>query len=596
MVYFFILGKIPLDKNTSFRKDNPSFNQAGWIEPVNISNSSVNSLEPQIVADQNSKAYVVWVEERRPRKIYFNTNESEEWATPQDVSREVRISASGPWPDLVIDDTGRSHFVYTALGPYTYDIFYSNYKAGWSQNINVSETNIGGSAYPSTAVDNSTLYRYVVWQDDENVTWVIMFRYKDPNATHWSNIDIISPSSRRAYTPEITVDGNGKAHVVWIQRSSNNSVVYYTQNPEPTNVNKWSDPIAISGNTQRGFCWPKIISDNTGKVYVVWENMSGGNSEIFFREKVNETWESIENISNTAGASINPDIAVDKNSGNIYVVWQERAGKWQIFFKYYQNGQWSQSINLTSNSSASINPSLWVDDSGEIHIAYADNFKGSYEIMYTSTKEVAPQVFPPIDVSLETKLDNSQTKKINILTWEENPKNENLEIINYRIYRKEVEQEDDEYKLITSVTGNTFEYEDKNLPTTKKYTYALTAVAQGGYESEASESVTEEKVFSPINITLETVINSSLFSDEKINIINWTKNPLNDAITVANYRIYRKKLDENDENLQLISTAEANVFEYKDRYLSLNEKFSYSLSAVDNEGNESKKSQLISEK
>jgi len=595
-ICFFILGEIPFDKKNSFREDSYSLNQARWIEPVNISNSSVNSLDPQVVTDQNSKAYVVWVEEGYPRRIYFNTNENEEWEAPQDVSREVRISASGPWPDLVIDNTGRSHLVYTARGPNTYDIFYNNYNKGWSNNLNVSETHTGGSARPALDVNPTNLFCYAVWMDDQNNPdrWELFFRYKDPNASHWSNVNVL-PISPSAYAPEIAVDGKGKAHLIWIRRSGGSSVVWYSKNSDSTNKNTWTDPVAISGQTQVDFCWPKINSDYAGGVYVIWENMSEGNSEIFFLKNVNETWESIKNISNTAGNSIKPDIAVGKNSGNIYVVWQERTNNWQVFFKYYQNGQWSKSINLTSNSSASINPSLWVDDEGEIHLVYADNFRGPYEIMYTSTKEIAPQVYPPINVFLESKLDNSQTEKINILSWEENPENKNLEIINYKIYRREVEQKDDEYILIKSVTGETFEYEDKNLPTTKKYSYSLTAVAQGGYESEASEWVTEEKVFPPINITLNTEINSSLFSDEKINIIRWNKNPLNDAITVINYKIYRKKSDQEDKHYELISTKDANTFEYMDRNLHLEKKFTYMMTVIDRDGNVSKKSASVSE-
>lgn len=568
-----------------------------WSKPVNISNSSNISWDPIVGADSDGKAYAVWVEgEGAGKKIYFNTNKNGSWGTSRNITGGIPL-LEGPWPDLFVENNGTVHLVFTGKYNRNYETFYNRYKDGtWSGPIDISETWYGGSAYPSISGDNSNHFRYVVWQDNENIEWEIMFRYKNPNVTYWSNVDVISTNSKRVYTPEITVDGNGKVHVVWQDRKyPNNSVVYYTHNPDPAHNNKWTYPIAISDKTLLGWCEPQIVSDNTGNVYVVWEDKNTGNNEILFRKKINGNWEPIENISNTYTNSLSPTIAVDRNSGNIYVAWEEKAGDWKIFFKFHQNGRWSQTENVTNNSSASINPSLWVDDAGEIHLVYADNFRGPYEIMYTSTKEIAPQVYPPINVFLETKLDNSQTEKINILSWEKNPENKNLEIINYKIYRKEIEQKDDEYILIKSVTGETFEYEDKNLPTTRKYSYSLTAVAQGGYESEASEWVTEEKVFPPINITLNTEINSSLFSDEKINIIRWNKNPLNDAITVINYKIYRKKSDQEDIDYKLISTKNADTFEFMDRNLHLEKKYTYMMTVIDRDGNVSKKSGSVSE-
>jgi len=578
----------------------PPLNKMTWSKPVNISKSTLYSWAPIVSANNNGKAYVVWVEEVNKingEKVYFNTNENGEWGKSLNISGNLPRREEGAIPSIFVDNKGAAHIVFSAISG-TYEIFYNKYHKGkMSGNVNISQTSYGGSTYQSIAIDNNG-FIYVVWQDDENAPpgspgwWEILMRYKDPNKTYWSDIKVVPPGIHGAYTPDISIDGFGGAHLVWIKRAFNNSVVWYSFNPNPTMENKWISPIAVSYKTSVDFCWPKVASDNNGNAYVVWEDNSTGNREIFFRKKINGVWETIENISQTSGISIRPAIAVEKSTGNIYVVWQEKVGDWEIFFRAFQNGQWSEPINLTNNSSQSIYPNIWVDNSGGIHVVYADNSEGSYNIMYISS-DVIPEVYPPINISLETKLDYTKTKKINVLSWEENPENEDLTIVGYKIYRKEMKQAEDKYKLIASVDGTTFKYEDKDLPTIKKFTYVLTSVAKGGYESEASEEVIEEKVFPPINIKLESVINSSLFSDEKINILKWEKNPLNDPVTVVKYNIYRKGMN---EDLKLLLSVEANVFEYKDRFLPLNEKFSYALTSIDNEGNESKKSELINEK
>jgi len=92
------------------------------------------------------------------------------------------------------------------------------------------------------------------------------------------------------------------------------------------------------------------------------------------------------------------------------------------------------------------------------------------------------------------------------------------------------------------------------------------------------------------------VTNSSLFLDEKINVITWEKNPLNEAITVSQYRVYRKKVGQLDSYYKWFVTLNGNTFEYRDRKLSKDEKYSYVLTAVDSNGNESSRSAPAAEK
>jgi hypothetical protein len=82
-------------------------------------------------------------------------------------------------------------------------------------------------------------------------------------------------------------------------------------------------------------------------------------------------------------------------------------------------------------------------------------------------------------------------------------------------------------------------------------------------------------------------INSYLFYKEKINTISWKQNPLNEAVTILSYKIYRKKSNESDSSYNLVTTVNGSTFEYKDRKLPINEKYSYRLTAVDSQGNES---------
>ncbi|MFQ6082115.1 MAG: hypothetical protein ACE5WD_02005 [Candidatus Aminicenantia bacterium] len=492
------------NKINSFRRKHVPLKSAyTWTDPVNISNSAIHSWGPVVAANSEGKAYVVWVEESQAKRIYFSTNEDGTWEKAVKVSGNLKID-EGPVPSLFVDKKGIAHIAFAARVS-TYEIFYNYYQNGkLKNNLNVSDTRNGGSVYQSIVVDNANQFIYLVWQDDQNAPsgaaayWEIMLSYKDPDKTHWSYIDIIPTVTNRAYTPEITIDGKGAAHVAWINRSqANNSIVWYSYNPEPTDETKWSNPVAVSEGTGIDFCFPKIDSDNNGNVYIVWENKSKGNKEIFFRQKINGEWKEITNFSDTSTPSEQPTIAVDKETGDIYVAWAENIGNWEIFLKSYEDGQWSEAINLSNNSSISGNPSLWVDEQGGVHLVYADNFKGPYEVMYRY-RAGKRRLLPPVNLGLETKINRIlfHDEKINTLRWEKNPENEqnpSITIIKYSVYRKEVGQDDEAYQEIyTTPDANTFEYQDRNLSLNKKYAYTVTAWDQNGNESEKPEPVSEE--------------------------------------------------------------------------------------------------------
>jgi hypothetical protein len=86
-----------------------------------------------------------------------------------------------------------------------------------------------------------------------------------------------------------------------------------------------------------------------------------------------------------------------------------------------------------------------------------------------------------------------------------------------------------------------------------------------------------------------------MFQSEKINVLTWSANPLNQGVTIVKYNIWRKKVDEDNSKWKVIGTVEAGTLEYKDRRLSAKDKFNYGLTAIDSEGYESRGSNIVQE-
>jgi len=586
------LGILPL-KSIHLGKNQHPFKpiiQAGHA--VNISSSGANSIDPEIVAGNGGKAYVVWVDEGNPKQLWFNSNENGGWGNKKNVSDRFSLgSGEGGRPCLVIDKTGRIHFVYQGKADSgNYEIFYNSSKnLVWSGIENASNTDggveWGGSNYPTVDVSPTNFYRYAVWMDDSNApdSWQLFFRYKSPDMTSWSSL-IVLPTYSSCYEPEITVDGSGTAHLIYTRRAFGSAVVWYTSNSNPIDSKSWTQPIAISGQTQIDFPEATAISDNFGNVFVIWPNMSGGHADIYFRKKVNGNWSEIENVSKTAGESLYPDVAVDKATGNFCVVWQERVNNvWQIYFKYFQNGQWSSSQNISDSSADSIDPTVYVDDLGQVHVAYSARVNGQYDIFYSGTGSAPPPVvYPPINVTVESKLGDSPHKKNNTIAWEANPSNQGLKIINYKVYRKKEGQSDSKFTLLATVGASVRHYRDNDLPNNQRFTYNLTTVAEGGQESAGSEEVTDEIVNPPIYPPLNPAVQSKLAEswNKKNNTLTWQRNPENENSNVKSYKIYRRNAEQSSKEFALVATVSPNTFQHEDKGLPNDQRFTYVLTTL----------------
>jgi hypothetical protein len=209
-------------------------------------------------------------------------------------------------------------------------------------------------------------------------------------------------------------------------------------------------------------------------------------------------------------------------------------------------------------------------------------------------RAVYAPTYPPLAVALATRLDDAQTAKINVVSWQDNPRNGGLPVKSIRVYRK-VDGGGD-FVLHATVPAAVHRFEDKALATAKKYLYLLTSLPEWKIESDRSEPVFEEWVFPPINLNLQTQVNDGLFFQEKINTVKWKKNPLNDARTVRKYALWRKAVGQDDSAFRvLVAEIDPNIFEYLDRNLKLDDKYVYALTTSDIVGNESRKSRGLSE-
>ncbi|MGD8538881.1 MAG: hypothetical protein PVI66_09190 [Candidatus Aminicenantes bacterium] len=573
--------------------------EEGWTDAVNISTTSAFCNYPAVAADDEGNVHAIWVRywQGNAQVFYNRGDRSGEWEEPTNLSQgQVRIG-EGPWAEIQVDVNGNPNVIYSAVPVDNYEALIKRYRNNqWGPHENVSRTYTGGTAYPNLLIDRRNNDYYVFWQDDQNREheeqsyWEIMTRHLNGGEGNWIGGGVLPDPNKRAYSNQADIDGNGKVYLVYANRALGNLTrVFFTENPNAKDWNTWTDVRDLSGITGMSFAYPQISVDLEGNCYVVWMDTRDGNIEVYFRKRVNGNWSSLENISDSPAASEDPTVACNKETGEIYVTWEEQN---KILLRVYSNGEWGETMNMTDNNSQSLRPHIYVTPGGSVHLVFSDDRTGQWNIYHRSKMGRPPEPpQPPVETNVLTSLDQSTSPntKINTVKWQENPANEDIPRENYLIYRKQQGQGDNQYTLLATLPLSTFIHQDEGLPTSTKYVYAVTVTDSFEQESELSASAEENFVFPPIDLTLETKINRVLFSKEKINYLNWAHNPLNDPVVSLTYHIYRKLIDEPNSELVEIHTTDANTFFHMDRGLSFAEKYAYSITVKDAEGHESSK-------
>jgi hypothetical protein len=177
--------------------------------------------------------------------------------------------------------------------------------------------------------------------------------------------------------------------------------------PEPTDNNVyvvWEDNtpgnyeifFAVSQNGGQTFSAPKNLSNNIGasvdpqitsegdNVYVVWKDNTPGNNDIFFAVSQNggQTFSAPENISETTAISERPQISAEGN--NVYVVWQDNTpGILEIFFAVSDdNGLNFSSRNLSNDAGESENPQI-SSEGNNVYVVWTDTTSEDSDIFFT---------------------------------------------------------------------------------------------------------------------------------------------------------------------------------------------------------------------
>ncbi|MGH9922514.1 MAG: sialidase family protein [Nitrososphaerales archaeon] len=188
----------------------------------------------------------------------------------------------------------------------------------------------------------------------------------------------LSSSSGHPTGQQIAVSGNN-VYVVWYEETQGSFDVFLSRSIDAG----VSFPLTGASNLSNtpGYSINPEIAVSGSNLYVVWEDDSLGNFDIFFTRSADTgiSFDSTINLSNTLGISAAPQIAVSGN--NVYVVWSddtpENSG---IFFTKSNNGgaSFDKPVNLSASLGVSGNFGLTriIASGDNVYLSWSEEIEG----------------------------------------------------------------------------------------------------------------------------------------------------------------------------------------------------------------------------
>lgn len=293
------------------------------------------------------------------------------WTTPTSISLENQFPCA---PQIKMNPQGKAVAVWSSSdgGNHTIQAATKIPEESWTTPVILSNNNF--EAYTPQLDIDANGNAVVVWYSFDGTN------YKIQSATFtngvWTPYVDVSPSGIDAYNPQVSVDALGNAIVVWFGSIDSNFVI---QSASLSFGGNWTSIAIISDLNFNSYC-PMIALDAQGNATITWYTFDGVNYLIQCASMpFNGSWSTPSNLSLPNFDAYNPQIALN-SSGNSIIAWYYYNGSNYIIQAASSTfgGTWSSPSDISLPGYNALNVNVHLDASGNAFAIWVNNDLSNY--------------------------------------------------------------------------------------------------------------------------------------------------------------------------------------------------------------------------
>jgi hypothetical protein len=380
----------------------PAAAQAGWLPPVNLSESSEWAGSPHVVLDSEGNATAVWDRWNGEDVVVESAFRpaGQEWGTPVDLS-EPPGGATAPGehdansPRIAVDRNGNVTVVWERYASDKILIQSVDRPSGgsWTAPVDIAEVPLAASPEPWIAVD---------WEGRATAVWkhseVVETAFR-PFGGSWG--EPVPLSEGESFVPQAAMDARGDTTVVWMHLDGSHYVVESAYRPEG---GEWEAPTLVSQPGEEGGD-PQVALDAKGDSLVVWRGEDEGAE--FARAAYRPSggsWGSPVDVSAPGEQVQSLRDAVDPD-GNAIVAWAGSTGMlggYDIVHTAFKpaEGSWESPVALSADGGNAFPSDLTFDTSGNAALTWQRSGSGD-NVVQAAYRPAGEEWEAPVDLSAE---------------------------------------------------------------------------------------------------------------------------------------------------------------------------------------------------
>jgi hypothetical protein len=340
------------------------------LAPVDLSAGGQDAAGPQIAVDPAGDAVAVWSRFNGANQIVQAASRPAGgvWSGAVDISV---AGGDAVEPQVAIDGSGNAVAAWSRNGGLRTVVQAATVAAGggWSAPADLSNPE-GSATTPQVAIDADG-EAVVVWSCFNGLNQIVQAASR-PAGGGWSGAVDISVAGGDAVEPQIAIDGSGNAVAVWSRNGGANFIVQSSTRPAG---GSWSSPTDLSAaGGPAGE--PRVAIGASGEALVVWSRNDGANLIVQSAARAAAgTWSQAVDLSTAGSNSDEPQVTL-ASGGEAIAVWtRDTAGFNTVAQTTLRpaGGSWAPATNLSSGSSIATAPQVAVDRAGDAIVVWSDS-------------------------------------------------------------------------------------------------------------------------------------------------------------------------------------------------------------------------------
>lgn len=364
-----------------------------WQGPVQLASSNIFLNDPQITISDAGAITAVWTEGAgtgdQVRAITRPAGTTT-WESAVTLSFPGRIAAQ---PQVVVDSTGATTAIWHALVNGDYMIETAARPAGgsWTPSVSLSPTG-QNHQYPQLAVDGAGALTAIWTRTDAGASAALVSRR--PAGGSWIAPFPISGGTSAVSGAQIAVNRAGFATATWLQSDSTHNLVRVSVQPAG---GSFSSPVAVSPSSDDALT-PQVAVNDDGNATVVWSQEQGFDTQIMAASFAPPTgWSMTEPLSELSDRAITPQVTSD--SQRTIAIWAPdptvaRGIKATV---RPRNGAWQAPTQISTTNRPTYEPSIQADGAGNV-LAGWSGLELSSSRIYTATFDVERPVISGVSL------------------------------------------------------------------------------------------------------------------------------------------------------------------------------------------------------